>query len=189
MRLGLAPAGAMTPPVLQPADWWGLFGQFLLLSLLAIGGAIGTAPEMHRYLVDQHHWMTDEQFSAAVAIAQSAPGPNLLFVAVLGWAVGGAFGAFVTMLGILLPSTTLALAAARWGEARREARGVRAFVNGMAPLTVGLVVATGWILGMPARRDAVLLVLAALTVAVCLRTRVSPLWLIAAGALVGALRG
>jgi chromate transporter len=177
----------MTPPVLHGSDWWGLFGQFLLLSLLAIGGAIGTAPEMHRYLVEQHHWMTDEQFSAAIAIAQSAPGPNLLFVAVLGWAVGGALGTVVTMAGILLPSTTLALAAARWGHARRESRGVRTFVNGMAPLTVGLVLSSGWVLGLPARRDVALMVTLVVTVVLCLRTRVSPLWLIAAGAVVGAV--
>jgi chromate transporter len=178
-----------TAPALHGSEWWGLFGQFLQMSLLSIGGAIGTAPEMHRYLVEQHHWLTDEQFSASIAIAQSAPGPNLLFVAVLGWAVGGAFGMVVTMAGILLPSTTLAMAAARWGHARRESRGIRTFVNGMAPLTVGLVLSSGWILGLPSWRDAGLLATIAVTVMLCLRTRVSPLWLIAAGAVVGAVLG
>jgi len=178
----------MTAAVLSSADWWGLFGQFLLLSLLSIGGAIGTAPEMHRYLVHDHGWMSDAQFNASIAIAQAAPGPNLLFVAVLGWGLGGAAGLCVTMLGILLPSTTLALAAARWGEARRETRGVRAFVNGMAPVTVGLVMATGWILSAPARSDLALGALAVATVAISLRTRLSPVWLIAVGAFIGALR-
>ena len=173
-------------PVLAAGDWLGLFGQFLMLSLLSIGGAIGTAPEMHRYLVDQHHWLTNDQFSASVAIAQAAPGPNLLFIAVLGWNVAGVLGMCVTMLGILLPSTTLALAAARWGEARRETRGVQAFVNGMAPLTVGLVMSTGWILGAPARAAWPLAVLAVATTAVSVRTRLNPLWLIAAGGIVGA---
>ncbi|HEX4511182.1 MAG TPA: chromate transporter [Burkholderiaceae bacterium] len=177
------------PPLLHGSDWWGLFGQFLLLSLLSIGGAIGTAPEMHRYLVEQHHWLTDEQFSASIALAQSAPGPNLLFVAVLGWAVGGALGASVTLAGILLPSTTLALAAARWGHARRDSRGVKTFVNGMAPLTVGLVLSTGWILGLPSWRNLALVATIAVTVVLCLRTRLSPLWLIAGGAIVGALLG
>jgi len=176
-------------PVLSGSDWWGLFGQFLMLSLLSIGGAIGTAPEMHRYLVEQHHWMTNEQFSASIAIAQAAPGPNLLFVAVLGWNLAGVAGMCVTMLGILLPSTTLALAAARWGEARRETRGVQAFVQGMAPLTVGLVLSSGWVLGTPARTAWPLAALAVATIAVCLRTKVGPLWLIAAGGVVGALVG
>jgi chromate transporter len=180
----------MTPPLAPPAltggDWRAVFAQFLLLSILSIGGAIGTAPEMHRFLVDQHHWMTGEQFSASVAIAQAAPGPNLLFVAVLGWGIGGFFGMCVTMTGILLPSTTLTLAAARWGEARRATRGVQAFVTGMAPLSVGLVVSTGFILGKPACGNAGLMATMALTVLVSLRTKLSPLWLIGAGGLVGA---
>jgi chromate transporter len=182
----------MTPPITTPsgtADWGAIFAQYLLLSLLSIGGAIGTAPDMHRFLVEQHHWMSNEQFSASVAIAQAAPGPNLLFVAVLGWGLGGFFGMLVTMTGILIPSTTLTLAAARWGEARRSTRGVQAFVMGMAPLTVGLVVSTGYILGMPSWGNPWLVATIAATVAVCLRTRISPLWLIAAGGLVGAFLG
>ena len=179
----------MPAPVLHGGDWWGLFAQFLMLSLLSIGGAIGTAPEMHRYIVEQHHWMSNEQFSASIAIAQAAPGPNLLFVAVLGWGIGGFFGMCVTMLGILLPSTTLTLAAARWGEARRTTRGVQAFVMGMAPLTVGLVMSTGVILCKPSYGNPWLLATIVGTVLVCVRTKVSPLWLIAAGGLVGAFLG
>ena len=178
-------------PLSAPAgsDWFGVLAQFLLLSLLSIGGAISTAPEMHRYLVDQHHWLTNDQFSAMVAIAQAAPGPNLLFVAVLGWGIGGAFGMLVTMTGILLPSTTLTLAAARWGEARRHTRGVQAFVTGLAPLTVGLVLSTGFLLGKPAYGNPWLIVVVVATVVVCVRSKVSPLWLIAMGGLVGGLVG
>ena len=182
----------MTPlPLSAPAgsDWGGVFAQFLLLSLLSIGGAISTAPEMHRYLVDQHHWLTNDQFSAMVAIAQAAPGPNLLFVAVLGWGIGGAFGMLVTMTGILLPSTTLTLAAARWGEARRHTRGVQAFVTGLAPLTVGLVLSTGFLLGKPAYGNPWLVAVVVATVVVCVRSKVSPLWLIAVGGLVGGFVG
>ena len=131
------------------ADLLGLFAHFLLLSLLAVGGAITTAPDMHRYIVDEHHWITDAQFTASVALAQAAPGPNVLFVAVLGWNVAGPLGAFATMVGILLPSTTLSLYASRWGTARRETRGVRAFTAGLTPLTIGLLLATGWILAEP----------------------------------------
>jgi chromate transporter len=182
----------MTPvvtPTLSGGDWGAVFAQYLLLSLLSIGGAIGTAPEMHRFLVEQHHWMSNEQFSASVAIAQAAPGPNLLFVAVLGWGIGGFFGMCVTMSGILLPSTTLTYFAARWGEARRSTRGVQAFVAGMAPLTVGLVLSSGFILGKPGYGNPWLLATMLVTVAVCVRTKVSPLWLIAAGGLAGAFLG
>ena len=139
----------LLPAALPAADLLGLFVHFLILSLLAVGGAITTAPDMHRYVVDEHHWISDAQFSASIAIAQAAPGPNVLFVAVVGWNVAGPLGALATMSGTLLPSTALTLLATRWGARRREARGVRAFTTGLTPLTIGLLVATGWVLAEP----------------------------------------
>ena len=132
----------MTPLVhatLSHADLLGLFAHFLVLSLLAVGGAITTAPDMHRYVVVEHHWFSDAQFSASVAIAQAAPGPNVLFVAVFGWNVAGPIGVLATMSGMLMPSTALSLLATRWGTSRRETRGVRAFTSGLTPLTIGLL--------------------------------------------------
>lgn len=167
----------------------GLFSHFLVLSLLSVGGAITTAPDMHRYLVVQQHWISDTQFSASVAIAQAAPGPNVLFVAVLGWNIAGAAGALATMAGILLPSTVLSLWAGRWGTQRRETRGVRAFTSGMAPMTIGLLFSTGWLLAEPFLRAPEqrlgTLTLVCASVVLMLRTRISPMWLIGLGAVVG----
>ncbi|HEX8406418.1 MAG TPA: chromate transporter, partial [Duganella sp.] len=141
--------------VLSFADWLNLFGHYMLLSLMSIGGAISTTSEMHRFLVEEQHWLTQSQFNDSIAIAQAAPGPNVLFVALMGWNVGlnagSYFAAFagvgVTMLGILIPSTTLTYLAARWGHRNRELLGVRAFKQGMAPVVVGLMVSVGIILG------------------------------------------
>lgn len=168
------------------ADWLALFGHFLLLSLLSIGGAITVAPDMHRVMVSQMGLISDPQFSASIAIAQASPGPNVLFVAVMGYQAAGLPGAAVTLIGIMLPSTTLALAAARWGHARRDWRTVQAFKAGMAPIVIGLLFATGWILTteMPGWRHALLTVATALLV---WRTRAHLLLLIAAGALLGAM--
>ena len=163
-----------------------IFGHFLLLSMMAIGGAITTAPDMQRFVVGERSWLTDAQFTASVALAQSAPGPNLLFVAVVGWNVAGLAGVLATMTGILLPSTTLALAATRWGAARRESLGVRAFTAGLAPLTLGLLMSTGWVLTEPARHHPGAIVLVLATVLFMLRTKLSPMWMVGAGAVVGA---
>jgi chromate transporter len=172
---------------LDAADWLALFGHFLVLSMLAVGGAITTAPDMHRFLVIDRHWLSDSQFTTSVALAQAAPGPNVLFVAVLGWNVAGPMGAAVTLLGIMLPSTTLALWATRWGAKRRDTLGVRAFTSGLAPLTIGLLLATGWVLTEPARGHAGLVALVALTVLVMTRSALSPIWMVGAGMLAGAL--
>ena len=176
---------------LSTTDLFGLFTHFLILSLLAVGGAITTVPDMHRFIVAEHHWLTDAQFTASIAIAQAAPGPNVLFVAVLGWNVAGPLGALATMTGILIPSTVLSLWATRWGSQRRETRFVRAFTAGLTPLTLGLLLATGWVLAepyllSPAHRWGAL-ALIVVSIAVMLKTKLSPMWLVALGTIAGAL--
>jgi chromate transporter len=181
---------------LTPADWLSLFGHFLSLSLLSIGGAITTAPDMHRYLVDRQAWLTDPQFSASIAIAQAAPGPNVLFIALLGWNVGlnagglptALLGMLIAMLGIMIPSTTLTYLATRWGHENREVRAVRAFKQGMAPIVIALLIATGWILATGSHyvvRDWPVWLVAIVSTVVVWRTKVHLLWLLGAGALVG----
>ena len=127
----------------------------------------------------------------AGSIAQAAPGPNVLFVATLGWSAAGPIGALAPMLGTLLPSTLLTLAVARWGASRKETRGVRAFTTGMTPLTIGLLVATGWLLAAPYVTDrshaAGEIARVTITLRVRARTTVSPLWLVGLGALAGSL--
>lgn len=178
------------------ADWLALFTHFLSLSLLAVGGAIATAPDMHRYLVGQQGWLSDAQFSASIAIAQAAPGPNILFVALLGWHVGlnaggipmALAGMALSMVGIMLPSTTLTYLATRWGHENRDKRGVRAFKQGMAPIVIALLIATGWLLatgGSYTLSHWPVWLLAVVSALIVWRTRLHLLWLLGGGALLG----
>jgi chromate transporter len=169
------------------ADLLALFVHCATLSLLAIGGAIATVPDLQRFVVVEHGWLPAADFTASVALAQAAPGPNLLFVAVVGFNALGLPGALAAMAGILLPSTTLTLFITRWGSRRRDTRGIRAFVAGMAPITLGLLLSTGWLLAEPVVKQPVAVVLVLATVATMWRTRLSPLWLLASGALAGSL--
>ncbi len=191
--------------VLHWNDWLALFAQYMMLSLLSVSGAITTVPDMHRYLVERHGWLSDAQFNASVAIAQAAPGPNILFVALMGWNLGlnagggidagpvawllGLFGLAVTMTGIMVPSTTLTYFATRWAQRNRTRRDVRAFKQGMAPIVVGLLLATGWVLTRGTVGSAApawhLWVLTSAAALVVWRTRLHLLWLLAAGALLG----
>lgn len=190
---------------LSASDWLLLFQHFASLSLLAVGGAITTAPDMHRYLVSDAGWLSDNQFTSSIALAQAAPGPNILFVALMGWNVGmnastGAgmglqlitalLGVTVTMLGIMLPSSILTYLATRWAHQHREMRAIKAFKAGMAPIVIALLMATGWLLTIsrdqPAK-DWPLYLLTLLTTLLVWRTRIHMLWLIGLGALLGAL--
>ena len=191
---------------LSVGDWLALFNHFLSLSLLAVGGAIILAPDMHRFLVEENHWLTDQQFSSSIALAQSAPGPNVLFVGLIGWNVGlnagaglgggwisvalSALGMLISLLGIMLPSSILTYTTTRWAHKHRDNRGVRAFKLGMAPVVIALLVSTGWLLTASHNepmRDWPLWVLTLVAMGLVWRTRIHLLWLIGAGALLGAL--
>jgi chromate transporter len=187
------------------ANWTDLFLHFASLSLLAVGGAITTAPDMHRYLVSEQGWLSEAQFTSSIALSQAAPGPNVLFVALLGWNLGlnagggpsagwlawalALLGVLVTMVAILLPSSILTYTATQWGHRNRELRAVRAFKAGMAPIVIALLIATGWLLSaahnQPSRDWPLWLLTACATVLVW-RTKIHLLWLIGAGAVLGA---
>ena len=190
---------------LSVSDWLALFNHFLSLSLLAVGGAIITAPDMHRFLVGENQWLTEQQFSSSIALAQSAPGPNVLFVGLMGWNVGlnagaglgggwisvvlSALGMLISLLGIMLPSSILTYTTTRWAHKHRDNRAVKAFKQGMAPVVIALLVSTGWLLMASHNeplRDWPLWVLTLVAMGFVWRTRIHLLWLIGAGAVLGA---
>jgi chromate transporter len=165
-----------------------LFVHFASLSLLAIGGALAVSPEMNRYLVDERGWLSTPQFNDAIAIAQAAPGPNILFVTLLGWQVGGMAGALAATVGQLLPSSLVTLACWRWKSAREDAPLVAAIRLGLSPIAIGLTASAGWVIASGASgTDPTLWAMTAVAALVVWRTRVNLLWLVGAGALLGAL--
>lgn len=199
-------------------DWALLFAHFATLSLLSIGGAVATLPDMHRFLHTQQHWLTEVQFASSIALAQAAPGPNVLFVALLGWQVGlnaaggvasgwhawpsALLGVAVALSAILLPSSLLTYGTTRWAHRNQHWLVIRAFKQGLAPVVVALMLATGWLLSTPAQGDWTAFMADAagwlahqpwvgwaITVVVAVlvwKTRLHLLWMLAAGAALGA---
>ena len=162
--------------------------RFGVLSLLAWGGVTSILPEVHRVAVDVHHWISDAEFTQMFAIAQASPGPNMLIVALIGFHVAGLAGALTATAAICLPACVLAYLADRVWERFRGMRLRRAVETGLAPITIGLIIATGWLVarGAPGTGWVAYAITAATTVLV-LVTRVNPLWLFAGAAALGLL--
>lgn len=164
-----------------------LFLEFALLSFVAFGGATALLPEMHRVVVEQHHWLNDTTFTHLYAIAQAAPGPNVLVVTLIGWEIAGLAGALAATLAMCLPMSVLIyLLIDRW-QSFAGKRWQKAVSLGVAPLAVGLVFSGATLIGQAAGFGWAAWGLVGATVVANLRTKWHPLWLIAAGALLGLL--
>lgn len=180
----------------------------LHLSLLSVGGAMTLAPELHRLLVSVHGWIGGETFTRCVTLAQALPGPNVLYIALLGWQVGlaaapagagllaalgsAALGLACSLVGVLLPSSVLACAAAQLQQRWAGHRIVLAFRAGMAPVVVAAMLGSAWIVGQGAgvaSGGLLAPVLALLTAGAMAFTRLHLLWFLLAGALTGAWAG
>ena len=162
--------------------------NFMMISLISIGGGGATLPEMHRHAVDNHGWMTSAQFAELYALAQAAPGPTTtMFTSLIGWKAAGPWGALVAVSSILGPSCLLTYFVNRSWESFREARWREIAQAGLIPVTVGLMFAAAWLVSSGAVHGWPTLVIAALSAAAMLMTRLNPLWMIGAGAVAGLL--
>ena len=164
-----------------------LFFEFALLSCVAFGGATALLPEMHRVVVEQHHWLNDATFTHLYAIAQAAPGPNVLVVTLIGWEIAGLAGALSATLAMCLPMSVLIyLLIDRW-EGFAGRRWQKAISLGVAPLAVGLIFSGATLIAQAAEFGVAACLLVLATVVANLNTRLHPLWFIGVGASVGLL--
>jgi len=156
------------------------------LSLMAIGGVNAILPEVHRAVVDVEHWMTSAEFAELYALAQLAPGPNAMVVALIGWKVAGVAGAFVATAAICGPSSVLCYAALHWWERMRHSPLRTIVQRALAPVAIGLILASSYTIARGADHSAVLAGLTTVAAAAIAFTRVNPVWVLAAAAAIGA---
>jgi chromate transporter len=164
---------------------WALFVRLLLLSLIAVGGVTTVVPDIQRYVVDAEHWITATQFADAFALGQVAPGPNMMYITLVGWTIAGWSGAVAATAAMVVPPAVLTLMVARANTLSPGTRLGRAIRAGLGPITLGLMLASGWILATSVDRHWPGYIATAVTIVVVMRTRWNPLWLIAAGAVAG----
>jgi chromate transporter len=161
---------------------FGLVGVLAPLSLLAVGGGQSVVADMHRQVVQQHHWITESQFVTDYLLSRIAPGPASLVVMLIGHQAAGPLGAVAAMAAMFLPSSLLVCVIARiW--ARHEGAPWRASVQrGLAPIAAGLVLATSLTLLQSTGGGWIAWLLAAAAAGVLLVSKIHPLVMIALGA-------
>lgn len=151
---------------------------FATLSLISIGGGSAAIAEMQRQVL-AHHWLTPREFLDLYAIARSAPGPGMQLVTLIGWRVAGLAGAVVASVAMFLPAGVLVYGAGSiWGRLP-DSRWKRALTRGLAPLSVGLTLASAVTLARSADHPAMAAAVAAACAAVLLAVRLNPLVLLA----------
>ena len=163
----------------------GLF--FGVLSFLTFGGVTSVIPEMQRYVVEENGWMTATDFMQLFAVAQSAPGPNVLISSLVGWRVAGFAGSLVALAAICLPANALAWGIFELLDRYRDSPWRDILKRALAPLVVGLIGAAGYIIATPGAPDWRLWLIAAGSAAAMVASKVNPLWIMAAGGAAGGL--
>jgi chromate transporter len=167
-----------------------LFGS---LSLMSIGGGNAVLPEMHLRSVNQHHWMTNGQFADLFSISQTAPGPSILIVGMVGYAAGlhaggvpGAIlGGVIATAAMVIPAASLMYAITRFWQRAEESRWRIAVEKGFAPLTVGLILASSLVMSRSADHDWRAYLLTAVCTVIFVRTKLNPLLVVAAAGVIG----
>ena len=162
-----------------------LFIQLSLLSLISFGGITAMLPELHRLFVEQRQWMDETTFAHMFAIAQSAPGPNLLVVSLLGWKVAGIAGGVTATLAVTLPMSTAIYIIHRHWERFRDTAWRQAIQTGIEPLAIGLVCASGWLISASAGFGWRGVALCFICTGLIYARRWHPLWYITFGAFAG----
>jgi chromate transporter len=156
-----------------------------LLSLIAVGGVNTIVPELHRQVVEVSGALTEQQFADLFAIAQAAPGPNVLFVTLIGWQLAGVSGALLATAALCVPTCTITYFVTRVWDRFRDAPWRIATQAGLVPVTIGFIAASALLIARAADVNAVAVAITAATAALAYWSNINPLWALAAAAAIG----
>lgn len=165
---------------------WEICAYFLVLSLMAVGGANVLIPEMHHQLVELRGWMSSTDFVSLAALSQAAPGPNVLVVSLLGWKLAGIPGALAATISMCLPSSLIVYFFGGFWHKFQEARWRNVVQGALVPVTIGLVLASGFVLARESDHSSIAYGITVVTAVLAWKTDIQPLWMLGAAALAGA---
>jgi chromate transporter len=164
-----------------------LFLKLSAFSALAFGGINALLPALYDLSVTQEHWLSRQTFTDFFAIAQAAPGPNLMTVTLIGWHVSGIIGAVVASVAICWPSSIMVYFLQNYINNMKNPRMQRAIQFAASALAVGLVLGSAWNISSQLNQHLTAYALTFSAIIVVVFTRWHPLYLIGIGGLLGAL--
>jgi len=165
----------------------GLFLKLSAFSLVAFGGINALLPVLFNLAVNQEHWIDAQTFGDFFAIAQAAPGPNLMTVTLIGWKISGLLGALVATLAISWPSSIMIYALQRYLNGMRNLKKQQSIQFAAGALAVGLVLTASWQIAQQINHSSAAYALSLGVIAITLFTRWHPLYCILLGAILGVL--
>ena len=155
---------------------------FTQLSVLAFGGGNAILPEMQYQVVSVHHWMTADEFSSLFAMAQAAPGPNMMIVPLVGWHVAGWAGLIITSIAKFGPSSIITVYALKFWTRFKDHSFRPKFERALKPITVGLVLVSAWLIAGASADNIMLITIVILSTILGSFKKVHPLWVMIFGA-------
>ena len=162
-----------------------LVGVFAYLSLLTVGGGLAAFPELKALSVERFHWLTLQQLIHLYSLGQVAPGPNMMMVAAVGERVAGVAGAILVVMAFFGPTGLLTLWTGRLWLRLEGWRWRASIQRGLAPVSIGLLVAGAISLAKGAIFNWIGVIIAVVVFALLLGTRMNPALLVLCGAVVG----
>jgi chromate transporter len=151
---------------------------FLRMGSVTFGGGFVMIPLIEAEVVRTNHWLTHQEFADATALGQLTPGPVLITATFIGYRVAGTLGALIATIAVFLPAFVMTVAAGSSLRRFRANRQVQAFLRGVTPAVVGLLIAAAWSIGRAGIHSWLGLILALFAAIVLLRFKVNPFWVI-----------
>lgn len=151
---------------------------FLRVGSVTFGGGLVMIPLIESEVVTTHQWLTHQEFADATALGQITPGPVLITATFIGYRVAGTLGALVATISIFLPAFLMTIAAGSSLRRFRNNEQVQAFLQGISPAVIGLLVAAALSVGRSGIHTWIGLIIMLVSIFTLVRFRPNAIWVI-----------
>ena len=151
-----------------------IFVFFAKAGAFVFGSGLAIVPFLYGGVVKEYHWLTEQQFIDAVAVAMITPGPVVITVGFIGYLIAGFPGACVAAAATFLPCYLFTIIPAPYFKKYGKKPGLKAFVDGVTAAAIGAIAGAVIVLGKRTLTDVPTIILALSTAIILWRTKKIP---------------